>query len=144
MNLHPVLSSFPLALLCLTIIFEVLNRSHYRGSLEITAKIAITLAAISIGAAFYSGYGAAENADQTFRISDDVISSHHSMGRLLLFSVIPCALLRYFTASATYGRRVFDAIYLILLAATFGLVIATGFLGGELVFRHGAGVFAKP
>lgn len=143
MNLHPALSSLPTALLILVLIFEIFNKWITPNRLDLAIRITIAIAAVSIGAAFYSGYNAAETADQTFKIADDLISNHHAWGRILLFVVIPCALLRFILPIAKHGGKIIEVIYIILLISLIGLSTATGFLGGELVFKHGAGVGAS-
>ncbi|RIL05620.1 MAG: hypothetical protein DCC75_11520, partial [Proteobacteria bacterium] len=99
---------------------------------------------LAVAAAFISGYQGSELANQTFVISQDYIDQHHSWGRLLLFAIFPCVALKLCSEWATHNRSIFKAFYYSFLLICLGLALRTGFLGGELVFKHGAGVFATP
>lgn len=144
-NLHPPLTAFPLALLLVVAILEIvlLFRPRYRDHLQQALAVNLFFAMVAVIAAFFSGYQASDAANQTFRIADDVISTHHSWGRLLLFAVIPCWALELLGRRARYYRPLFRVGYFLLLAICVALVVVTGYLGGQLVFEHGAGVSAK-
>ena len=106
-------------------------------------SVVLVLAAIAVVATFFSGYQASDVADQTFMIDDAVIGYHHVWGRALLFLVVPCAALQLISERASYNRSIFRGAYLVTLLICLGLAGYTGFLGGKLVFEHGAGVFAQ-
>ena len=88
--------------------------------------------------AFLSGYQAKEIASQTFQVSDDLILVHHYWGRALLFCVVPCLAFHFFMQRS--GNLVARYLYLLSLALITAIAIYAGYLGGELVFSHGAGV----
>lgn len=106
------------------------------------AEACLVAGAVSVILAFFSGYSASEYADQTFQVSDDLIGLHHTMGRLLLFMVLPSVALKILSSRAQFGRGAFRGFYLGVLIMCVGLVIYTGYLGGQLVFGYGAGVYA--
>lgn len=139
-SLHPVLTAFPVSLLSIVCLSELLQVTGLVKNLGRVIQVNLFLAAVFIGLAFFSGYQASELADQSFKISDDVIRVHHGWGRLLLFMIIPCVTFNFLYPIAKYGKGLFRAFYLLLLAGCYGATIYTGFLGGDLVFRHGAGV----
>ena len=142
LNLHPPVSAFPFALLVVAGLLELVRIFLRRDWVEHGITVCVAGAVCSAIAAFLTGYSAAERADGTFSIPDEVIAQHHNAGRLLLFAVIPCALLRGATIFATHGRIGFSLAYRALLTVCIGLVVYTGYLGGKLVFEHGAGVTA--
>jgi len=142
-NLHPPLTAFPLALLVLVVALEIYSRcrgADWRKPIEFV----LVLMVIAVVAAFFSGYQASDGADRTFLVPDEAISRHHTIGRFLLFLSVPCAALRFVATRARYNARGFDAAYGIVLVICLGLVVYAGYLGGELVFKHGAGVYAAP
>jgi uncharacterized membrane protein len=138
-NLHPALASFPPVLILIAAALEIADR---RGRFRTTIRLHLVLAVIFVTATFFTGYGASETANQTFVVADSVIATHHSVGRLLLFLIFPCAALEVVAHRAVHGRRLFFAAYALTLAACVLLVVYTGYLGGQLVFEHGAGVRA--
>jgi uncharacterized membrane protein len=142
--LHPPLSAFPFALIVMAAALEVLALRPAWAWLGRSAGVCIVAGAVFVVLAFLTGYAASEHADQTFQVPDEAIAWHHTVGRLLLFCVLPCAALKVISELAKYGVRGFRAAYFALLAVCLGLVVYTGYLGGQLVFAHGAGVYARP
>lgn len=141
-NFHPPLSSLPFALLGVIGFLELANLLRRSDTLRAAITVNVVLAALGTVLAFFSGYQASELADQTFKIPDDAISLHHACGRALLFAVLPCAAVRIISERATHALGLFRALYYISLAISLSLVVYTGYLGGKLVFEHGAGVSA--
>lgn len=143
LNLHPPLTAFPLALIVLVVALEIY--SWFRGEdWRKPIEFVLVLTVVAVAAAFFSGYQASDGADQTFLVPDEPISRHHTAGRFLLFLIVPCAALRFVATRARFNARGFTVAYGVVLAICLGLVIYTGYLGGELVFIHGAGVSAAP
>lgn len=139
MNLHPFLSAFPPVLIIQAFVCElILLRAADREFWKKVGRYTLVAALIFTAAAFFSGYFAAEDASQTFNVSQDVIANHHNFGRLLLFALIPVTLFSFLRDDSCR----LNLLYLFFLAAALALVLYTGWLGGNLVFRHGAGVFA--
>jgi uncharacterized membrane protein len=141
--LHPPFTSFPVPLLFTACAMEIAVLLTKRDSLKITVQILLLLAAIFTGLSFYTGYGASEAADQFFKIPNDVISFHHSIGRATLLCIIPLCAVSLLRSYAKYGIKFFSAVYILLLISTLLLAVYTGYLGGELVFKYGAGVAGK-
>ena len=143
-NFHPPLTAFPVVLMTVVLVLEGISFFRPEKVSERMIRYFLMAAGLSIGAAFVSGYWASESANQTFVVSDEVIDYHHSVGRLLLFLIVPCIAVRWVYEGATHGRVVLQSIYRLLLVGCWVLTIYTGYLGGELVFTYGAGVSATP
>ena len=141
-NLHPPLAAFPLALLVVVGLLEIVQLIRPRINFGLVIRVNLILAVVGTVAAFFSGYQASDLANQTFQVADDVIAEHHLWGRLLLFVIVPCATLQILATVAQHGRNWFRCAYYISLIAAIALVLRTGWLGGDLVFQHGAGVRA--
>jgi uncharacterized membrane protein len=143
LNLHPPLTAFPIVLLCLIAFLEVwawARRLDWQKPIEVI----LVLMVVAVGAAFFSGYQASDLADQTFAVPNEAIAWHHNCGRLLLFLSVPCAALRFVAARARFNRTAFGVAYALILVSSIGLALYVGYLGGQLVFKHGAGVYAAP
>lgn len=139
-NFHPVLTSFPFALLSCVLVAELLVLFWPKPFAGIATLWVLVCSILGTLAAFFSGYQASDLANASFVVSDSLIENHHSWGRLLLFAIFPCLALKYAAVNAKYSRNFFKASYLVLLVTCWLLALYTGYLGGNLVFKHGAGV----
>jgi uncharacterized membrane protein len=139
-NIHPFLSSFPVALIITAFVLEFF--SLFKGTEKWRNVIFINLlfAAVFTLLAFLSGYQAKEIANQTFQVSEDLILVHHYWGRALLFAIVPCLAFHFFMQRS--GHVAARYLYLLSLALITAIALYAGYLGGELVFSHGAGVKA--
>jgi uncharacterized membrane protein len=143
-NFHPPLSSVPIVLLVSVGLGELLRCIRPDWISLSAVRFNLVLATGAVILAFLSGYQGNEFANGTFKVSDEVIAVHHFWGRLLLFMVVPCLALECIAARAQFAVKVFRGLYLLLLVACISVAIYTGWLGGQLVFEHGAGVVAVP
>ena len=141
-HLHPALSSFPPVILLLVCGLELAALAGI-GDLRRTIRILLWLGVPGVLAAVFSGYQASDSANQTFVVADQVIAAHHNIRRLLAFLIVPRAALEWIASKASHGKLMFQSLYRLVLLLCAGLVVYAGYLGGELVFRHGAGVFAE-
>jgi len=143
-NFHPPLAAFPFALIVTVFILEIVN--FFIGSTQLKSVIRVNLyiAGVAVVAAFFSGYQANELADATFKVADELIEAHHEVGRLVMFSTLACAIFVALKDRAVHAVSFFRASYYILLLVSVVLVACTGYLGAELVFKHGAAVSATP
>lgn len=141
-NFHPPLTAFPIAFICLVTVLELLNISLFKENAGLKFSIKILLVASLFGsiAAFFSGYQASELANQSFQVADEVIQRHHVFGRSLLILNIVLVGIYFIQQSAKFYLKFFKICYYCLLLLNLALVIYTGYLGGQLVFSHGAGV----
>ena len=144
MHIHPALSAFPFALLTMVVSLEVYGLVRPEKRPHRTILINLAAAVLFTAGAFFSGYYARESASQAFSIPDEIISFHHTIGRLLLLLIGPCFGLALICEHGPVNPRLFRALYLAILLTCFLLVLYTGFLGGNLVFSHGAGVSVAP
>jgi uncharacterized membrane protein len=146
-SLHPALTTLPSAMILSIFVLECLHlyprSSRWRQHTQAALPVLHVLACLGVGAAFFSGYSASERANQSFCLQTDPIEWHHLCGRALLF-LYPAVVALFFTArSAQYSRRLFQGLYLMGLLVSTMLVAYTAYLGGELVFSHGAGVLVE-
>jgi uncharacterized membrane protein len=139
-TLHPFLSSFPVALILICLLLELLNLVSKKISVESAVSFNLILAFVFSVAAFISGYSAKELASITFVVPEDPILWHHYWGRALLFALVPCIVFHLFwKRNRTAITRL---LYLVTLMICSAIVVYVGWLGGELVFKRGAGVAA--
>ena len=142
MNLHPPFSSFPIVLFIVALIFEAIGIYRKNDLLISVARANLIAACVFMFAAFFSGYQAAESASISFKIPTEAIQNHHSIGKILLFISIPTAILAILSRTAKNNIKTFSIAFYIFLMACVSLAIYCGWLGGNLVFKYGAGVSA--
>ena len=140
MNIHPPFSSFPIVLFTVSIIFEIIGIYRNKDILISVARANLVAACVFMFAAFFSGYQAAENASISFKIPTEAIQDHHSIGKILLFISIPTAILAVVSKTAKNNSKMFSIAFYIFLITCVSLAIYCGWLGGNLVFKYGAGV----
>lgn len=141
LNPHPPLASFPFVLGIVLLVLELCaRRSGVRGGGS-GAVYVLALAAIVTPLTYLSGYTGASFADQAFVVPPAAIGTHQAFGKfllLVLFLVVALGFARPHAKEDAAG--VIDGLYLGALLLFLGVAAWTSFLGGELVFRHGAGV----
>lgn len=145
-DLHPFLASFPVAVISLVLLLELaaLVASRFSRELRMAAGINIVLGVPLIVLTLISGYDAGENASKMFEVPDQAIADHLFWGRMVLFAVIPLAIVKvtllYLELTQKPRNTPFSLLYALLLLVTCSIILRAGTLGGELVFKHGAGV----
>lgn len=143
-NLHPFLSSFPIVLFTILAFTELyrslslkffpkfFNKEFFVRFSILIAWLGCTISVLTL----LSGYLAAENANLSFQINSDFIARHQSIAKLCLFLEIPLLVFLHLREHNKLFKLLYQGILLIILA----LMLYTGYLGAELVFKHGAGV----
>lgn len=135
--IHPMIVHFPIALLATAILFEVLELVFKRSVLREAATWLL-------GIGFFGGLAAAatgllaEEAAEDMGVPESAIEIHESfaIATLAVFAVLIA--IRWLQ----HKRRVPQLPGLFLALGLIGVVLIglTGYFGGDLVYRYGAGV----
>jgi uncharacterized membrane protein len=141
-NLHPVVSSAPGALLAAVLVAEILFLWKGDARLQLVISVNLAFSAVAYLLAFFSGYQGMDLAEQSFKVSADLIDEHHTIGRIGLFLVWPTLVFQLLSVKAVENAAVIRVIYRAFLLALIGVTVYASHLGGVLVFEHGAGVGA--
>lgn len=137
---HPFFASFPLAVFVCAVLLEVLG---YRfRQFQPAIFLLLLVAALSITAAFLTGYFASYYAEQSFSVSEDLIGDHHRFGKVALVLLWLTPALKMIQAKASHGKIFFTFSYIFCLLASLLSLVLTGYWGAWLVFGAGAGVVA--
>jgi uncharacterized membrane protein len=134
LDLHPAAVHFPVALGVVGSIAEVTYLIIRRSSLKWYGPVLLTLALAGSGVAYFSGTSVKDKAvDQG--VPQEAIDKHEESCLWALGALGLATLLSW--AVRPKGRALWLSSLVALAAA--GLTLYTGYLGGELVYRHGAG-----
>ena len=139
-NPHPPLSAFPAVLLTLTIgleLYSVLKKSEY---FSLLARRAFYLVCVISPLTYYTGYWGSDFANQSFSVPEDDIMFHQTIAEALLMSLALTLICSLASKHAEHGKNVVNGFYRLFLFTSYCIVLYTSFLGGHLVFSHGAGV----
>ena len=142
-NIHPLVVHFPIALLAVAVIFDLLRlvvRKHI--GLNWSVLILYGLGTIGLMIAYITGQQATDTvevAGQAFT----VLTSHENWALATTIFFMIFFGMRFAAYWYQLDLRLSVTVISILLGLIgMGLVAITGDRGGELVFRHGVGVMA--
>lgn len=141
-NVHPVISSFPLAFLLLAAALEILQIFSTKN-LRTSISLVLTAAAASLIATFLTGYQAISLAGELPKEIEAIAGAHHTMGRLSLIFGITTLMFCWVSQKAKYNRKVFTSLYYLSLIVAVTCCVVSSSRGGALVFDYGVGV-TKP
>jgi uncharacterized membrane protein len=137
--LHPAFVHFPIALVVVSFLADLLGRISRKPSLRATGVwslvAALIFGAITAGTGYFDMVRTRMVLGDTFRYVD----FHQDVGFILVGAVVVLTLWRI-----VYARRdrIPGILYLVAALLVMGLVLFQGWYGGEMVYSQGAGVAA--
>lgn len=139
--IHPMVVHFPIALLIVGFLVELAGRLLRRPWLGHAALLLLILGALGAVAAARTGEAAEETVLETPAI-EEVLEEHEEGGKQTMWLFLGLAALRSVLAWLKRDTAVVGWIFLVLWAGGLVLLYETAHHGGELVYKHGAGVAA--
>jgi uncharacterized membrane protein len=135
--LHPIIVHFPIALLTTAILFEFLELLVKRDFLREAATWLLGLGFLGALLATASGILAEEEAEKS-GVPESVIETHELFAFATLAVFATLVAIRWWQKK----RRIPDIPSVFLAIGLVGVVLIglTGYFGGDLVYRYGAGV----
>jgi len=148
-NPHPPLSGFPFVLVVLLALSELCAVFGTNGDTRRkNSAFLLICAAIFIPLTYYSGYFGADFASNTFVVPEDAMLEHQLWAKAALFLFLGSALVFALTRAVDQNnpglRQKLSLVYRLLLIILLAVLARASFLGGELVFSHGAGLKHAP
>ncbi len=134
---HPLTVHFPIALLFTSVFFDLLGILTEKNSFRQTGWWLLVLGLIGGGVAATFGWWTEEQVE-AMGVPEQAVDRHEAfaVATLIVFAVL--AIIRW-RIRAHWSVRA-RAIYLSVAMTGLLLLGITGFYGGELVYRYGAGV----
>ncbi|MCB0358682.1 MAG: hypothetical protein KDD44_03575 [Bdellovibrionales bacterium] len=148
--IHPPFTGFPVALLTAAIVAEGIakllstrNVGHaHVATLRWGSCYLVWLCALVSVVTYYSGYFSAAASSRGFEIPEDVVLRHQSFALAYSLSLVALVVLSVLRAGAPRENRIAVG-FIGSLLLSWALAVYTSYLGGVLVFRHGAGVASQ-
>ena len=134
LDLHPAVVHFPVALAVVGAAAELFYLVLRQPVIRWFGPILLTLALMGSGVAYFSGKAVGDKAEHQ-GVPGAAVDKHETSCLWALGTLGLATLLSW--AVRPTGRGLWLATLVALAAA--GLTVYTGYLGGELVYRHGAG-----
>ena len=136
-NIHPLFVHFPIALVLVTLLFEVLWWLNKKESFRQTATYLLYLSAVAAIAAVITGYIASSGLGHDAP-GHDFVHEHRDLMYWMTGLLVATTLLVLFVRSLRVGKaRRFLILPLLLVS---GLLMLGADKGGRLVFEFGMGV----
>ncbi len=138
-RIHPILASLPLSIGLLSVGYWGLLAYQSKRP-DNSLRLLSTASFFLVLAAFLSGDFAADSASSCFEVAGDLIAIHEGWGKACLILWGVSATLIWLEKLAVTGRKgLFYSAFFCASAAVL-LNVITASKGGDLVFKHGAGL----
>lgn len=137
--IHPDFVHFPLALLTVAFLADIIGFSLQRPMVRAFAWGCLVLGFIGLLAAILSGWIDMSRASLQHE-THELVDLHWRVGVVL--AIVTGGLIVWRARLRRAGVAAHPGVYLVCFAAVFALTIFQGWFGGELAYAHGAGVAA--
>jgi uncharacterized membrane protein len=137
-HFHALVIHFPIALIIVGFFTELIALFSKREFFKHASFYLLLLGALSAIVAFVSGSYAGDGMTDGFLQAP--MELHEEAALITLWLAISMALIRSAMYYFNYHKAWAKWASFILFVGLVGYVARTGYLGGELVFKHGAGI----
>ncbi|MDT0651600.1 DUF2231 domain-containing protein, partial [Autumnicola edwardsiae] len=137
-HIHAMVIHFPIALIFVGFLSEIIALINKKQFFKNAAFYLLLLGSLGAIVAYVSGSYAGDG--MTDGILQAPMELHEEAATITLWLAIVTALFRVALYYFKYNRTWTKWVGIILFAALVGWVARTGYLGGQLVFQHGAGI----
>ena len=137
--LHPMIVHFPIALLIVGFIAEITGLVLKNDFFTKAAFYLLILGTLGVISAYITGNIAGDGVSETGALKV-ALDAHESAALLTLWLMVGAALLRIALVWMKKYTGIFKYLALIIFIAGVISVARTAYYGGELVYKHAAGV----
>jgi len=135
--LHPIVVHFTIGIFAASILLEILAALVRKESLKAAAAWNLYLAALSVVFSFVTGLLAANSVPHNDN-AHQIMETHETLGYIILGVILLLALWRLLLPDRVLARL--EKLHLLIGLAGLGIMIYSGYLGGEMVYTHGVAV----
>ena len=142
-NPHPPLTGFPIVISTLFIFVEIYSLFKKVSVKPLSVFLLASLVVFSVSA-FISGYFGFDYANTIKDVPENLVDSHQSFAKIHLILLV--LIIIFYSLKEFYNLRskLFIGSYFLIIIIFALNIYYVGFLGGQLVFKHGAGVVISP
>ncbi|MGE5681989.1 MAG: DUF2231 domain-containing protein [Bacillota bacterium] len=138
-HIHPMIVHFPIALLIVGFLFDAVGLFIKKDFFSRTGFYLLILGTIGVVAAYFSGDMAGDGISETGALKQ-ALETHEEAAILSLWLMVGISAIRIaFVVMKKYSGT-FQYIAVLLFLIGILSIARTGYYGGELVFKHAAGV----
>jgi uncharacterized membrane protein len=138
-HLHPMIVHFPIALLIVGLLFDLLSLALKKEFFSTAGFYLLILGTVGVVAAYLSGEYAGDGITETGALKL-ALERHESAALFSLWIMVSTALVRIALVTFKKYNGIFRWAAIVLFLLGVLSIARTGFYGGELVFKHAAGV----
>lgn len=137
-HLHAMAVHFPIALLMVGFLFELISFFYKKDFFRQSAFYLLLSGTIGTVVSYLAGNAAGEGMEEgTLNKAMDL---HEQAATIALWLTIITTLVYGIIYFLNYRKSWLRMIAVLLFAGVVGSIARTGYLGGQLVYKHGAGV----
>ncbi len=138
-HIHPMIVHFPIALLIVGLLADAIGLFSKKEFFSKAGLYLLILGTIGVIAAYFSGNLAGEGVTEAGSLKQ-ALESHEEAAELSIWLMSAAALVRIaFIAVKSYSGSLKWVAFALFLIGVLSIA-RTGYYGGELVFKHAAGV----
>ena len=138
--LHPAIVHAPVALIIVALVFDLAGRALDSDWWRKASFALLVLGTLGAGVAVLSGQEAGERAEKRQAVPEEAVDAHEDIAKLSLWLALGAVVTRAAAGRLGSARPAVAGLgFLLHLAAAVAVGVAA-YRGGELVYRHGAGV----
>lgn len=137
-HLHAMVVHFPIALLMTAFLFEVVSFFYKKEFFHQSSFYLLMLGTLGTVAAYLAGNAAGEGMEEG--PLNKAMELHEQAATIALWLTIITALLYAGIYFFKLNKGWLKIVCILLFTAVIGSIARTGYLGGQLVYKHGAGV----
>ncbi len=138
-HLHAMIVHFPIALLFAGFLSDLISLTTKKPFFRTAGLYLLVLGALGAVAAYFTGSAAGEGMDDGTGLGK-AMELHEDAALLTMILSLVAATFRVAIEATKFKPKWGYAVSVVLFALVIASVARTGFYGGELVFKHGAGV----
>lgn len=138
-HLHPMIVHFPIALILVGFLSEIVGLFFKKDFFTKAAFYLLILGTLGVVAAYITGNIAGDGVSETGQLKN-ALETHEDAALLTLILLVIATSVRVALVWMKKYNGLFKYIAVVLFLAGVVAVARTGFYGGELVYKHAAGV----
>ncbi|MBN2616648.1 MAG: DUF2231 domain-containing protein [Bacteroidales bacterium] len=138
-HLHPMIVHFPIALLLTGLLFDIIGLFAKKAFFSKAGFYLLILGTLGVAVAYLTGHFAGSGITEQGALKQ-ALETHQAAAELTVWLVSITAAFRMVIEIFKKYKGVFKALAFVLFLASALAIARTGYYGGELVYKHAAGV----